>query len=1116
MPDWRDDVCSAVERWIEIVGGGAPERSGRPKLKFIGSARRESAPGWYAVDVRDQRIDPDQLDDVRLAGTTQPGPGEGFSPLGMVQDGRLLRIRVADFVDLSEACLWQNRRPDGFLVTQLRDGLRAISDSGLAHDLVAGRLSPQPPTIQPVSGFSPAQNEAYASCLSPGVRLVWGPPGTGKTRVISEAINALAQAGKRVLLVSSTNIAVDNALVGVLRHRGLVPGDLVRVGTPHLAEIAGNPAVSLAQLARARLAEIDRRREGLSRQLLALREDGDRLAAEEEALASFDPQVDIRLRTLIEATDRIPRLAEQVETAAKDRDARRLALKESITALSAAEAASAQTMGSRTALAAIADLQGRVADARRAVDRLDVDALTAREEAKRLEDELRDLQATSRLTRWRTRRAITRLEADVETRRQAADQAERTAQQQRALLERFHEDISNQITAQRTKVLFTEPQIAERLTAVEDARTARHTAAQLAAEAESRHRTLFDGLVAAESGPRATEEDRVAVRHANEAELPGRYERMLRLRTRTAAAAPQAALLEKEYASAQEEFERSRRNAEHLIISKAKVVATTLARMRLTKAVLDGPYDAVLVDEVGAATVPEVLLAVSRAGTTAVLLGDFLQLGAVIPQALERSDDHAVQRWLRRDVFAMCGITTAAEAHAHPGCATLTIQHRFGPDVMNLANAVAYGGHLEPGQDVRAHAPDDPEIVLIDTDSADDVARVRATSRTGGWWPLGALLARVLADYHQSRGESVGVVTPYRHQAEATLEAFRDHEPDQSGPTEVGTAHRFQGREFDVVVFDLVEDHTERRWMAQARADRPGFPREGLRLFTVAITRTKIRLYLIGSRTRIADASPGTPLGHVAALLGTAIRTVKAYQLIAGIAAPHDSRRDVTLGPVGTELSEILARHVRVTDIHDERQFYETFADHLRTAQHSIWMWAPWTAGRIRSVLPLLADATRRGVAVVVFVRDPSDSGQKNATSQKYVDELRRAVTTVVEVHTLHQKIVVVDERLVLLGSLNVLSQSNSREVMLVMQGECFARKLLDHEHARTFANPPICGECSSTKIDLRRTKAKDWYWRCYAPKPQPRPDGKPDRCGWTRPLDTMRKDTDSRWSRSR
>ena len=75
-----------------------------------------------------------------------------------------------------------------------------------------------------------------------------------------------------------------------------------------------------------------------------------------------------------------------------------------------------------------------------------------------------------------------------------------------------------------------------------------------------------------------------------------------------------------------------------------------------------------------------------------------------------------------------------------------------------------------------------------------------------------------------------------------------------------------------------------------------------------------------------------------------------------------------------------------------------------------------------------------------------------------------------------------IDERTVLLGSLNTLSQMWTREVMLTMHGEHFARKLLEHEHAEDFATPPLCDACKGRQLDLRRKgKADEWYWRCYA-----------------------------------
>jgi phosphatidylserine/phosphatidylglycerophosphate/cardiolipin synthase-like enzyme len=190
---------------------------------------------------------------------------------------------------------------------------------------------------------------------------------------------------------------------------------------------------------------------------------------------------------------------------------------------------------------------------------------------------------------------------------------------------------------------------------------------------------------------------------------------------------------------------------------------------------------------------------------------------------------------------------------------------------------------------------------------------------------------------------------------------------------------------------------------------------------------------------------------------------------------------------------------VRVADIQDERGFYETFSGHLNQAIHSIWIWAPWTTPRrVKSLLPVLADAVDRGVRVRLFVRDPGDSLQGRPDYQRYLAELRLVLDTVVEVNVMHQKIVVIDEKTVLLGSLNVLSQSWTREVMLVMQGAHFARKLLERERAEDFAAAPTCVACRGTKIDLRRgRRTGEWYWRCYN---RECPSRSGNRRSWTRP----------------
>ena len=212
-----------------------------------------------------------------------------------------------------------------------------------------------------------------------------------------------------------------------------------------------------------------------------------------------------------------------------------------------------------------------------------------------------------------------------------------------------------------------------------------------------------------------------------------------------------------------------------------------------------------------------------------------------------------------------------------------------------------------------------------------------------------------------------------------------------------------------------------------------------MRLFNVATTRVQHRLYVIVSRERVLSAKPGTALGHLGALIrDRQVRRVPAASLISP--PEWESPR---LGLEGTRLAEVLARHVTITDVHDERSFYDQFAQLVSQAQDSIWLWSAWVPSRVRTLLPLLQAAVDRGVRVTVFVRDPSDSLQQKEHFTEALAALRTVVPDVIEVNVTHEKVVVIDDHTVMMGSLNALSQHRSREVMITMRGHHWARKLL-------------------------------------------------------------------------
>lgn len=1048
---WKIDAIAAAEQWLTLARGA----SGQQQWKPLGKAAVGSEPGWLMLDRRGAPVKPETLNDPCFAGDRGPDRDTAY-PVEVFRevDGVLLLKEPAS-LSTANRTVWVKNTSEKLLVEKLLTGLRESGATPIADAFAEHRLAkvvtsgiPAPP------GLLGAQIEAYRACLSPGVRLVWGPPGTGKTRVLARAIEDLVKAGKRVLLVSTANVAVDNALHAVVTAMRPGQGTAIRVGPPHLAEIANNPNVRLEQLAGNASRRVDDERLAIEQELAGMDAIEEQVSVLSERVSGFDPNM------FHAATRRIDNERQLQALNTQSTEVKQLW-----------EAASGRAAAQRTAAQHARNEADRIAPAAAALRKIDdlteqLRGLDLGHESKRAElasAELRIRGTTGWLGTRRAKRARDQAAQDLES-------FERLAVEHRSRLVgliAMYQEHAGPITRERVERVEADLTTAHR--AVEQA-------AQVEASLAARLRGLRAQLQAMRDAGLATSDDQDYVHRCLSDDLPAAYERLQQARAQQRHAASGRGALEERHRRLVDRSRKLRQDAERALIEEARVVATTLARSRLNRAVATSRFDVVLVDEAGAATLVEVLLALCRATTTAVLFGDFLQLPPVQDQELRRSKHSAVQRWVLPNPFTHANIHTATDAIKHSACISLLHQFRFGSGLRRLANEVIYEILRDGTELPGVAASPNTDIVFVDTSGLAELAHVRRPDGgQRGWWPAGLILGRALAEHHLPEDGEVGIVTPYTHQRDATVAGLRDR--GLVSGVSVGTVHAFQGREIPTVVFDLVEDG--HGWIARARRDGGTYEDNGVRLFGVGITRAQHRLYLVGNWSAVRTAARG-PL--------TAVRRASQRELIqkwsgaALLGMPEPSPQHHA-SSVFSEVSEKLRQLVTVSDITDEKTFHAELERALGSANRRIWMWSPWISTRAGQVIPLISAAASRGVDVHVFLRPDEDRNMAREWAQRWLPELDASGATVIRSDHEHRKIVVLDEQTVLFGSLNVLSSSlhgNTRESMLTLRGGEFARRLLEELRVRELGTPHPCSRCAQF-CQVRRASGKrnSWSWYC-------------------------------------
>jgi hypothetical protein len=446
-----------------------------------------------------------------------------------------------------------------------------------------------------------------------------------------------------------------------------------------------------------------------------------------------------------------------------------------------------------------------------------------------------------------------------------------------------------------------------------------------------------------------------------------------------------------------EHIQKELNDLEKSIVSEAQVVATTLSKLYIDPALGERRFDIVIIDEVSMAPLPAIYVAASRANNSVIAVGDPQQLAPINhvkdKAGLNDQEIYLTKMWLGTDLFGQNKITleSAHNENGNTNSTILTHQSRMHSEISAIARKHIYNIKKEILQDQESRIPKDQlsqvkpfpgkHLILCDTSDASPIAIKPKSSRINIYHALCsvAIARQVLFSLpgtdKQEDKQRIGIVTPYTKQSKLLQNLIVD--AGLKKHVRVGTVHKFQGLEFDVVIFDTVESPPIR-----PRFDfiAGGKDTEALRLVNVAVTRARHKLIIVANEKYIRTERDKE--SHVLyfpenSILRKAVEEARQAGVIhsldllglpstsASISLENYSNKQQTDSKPGQSAYGIeLLYEERL----NEETFYPRFIKDIQSAKKEIVVVSPYLANRIKEVLPFLEAKRKKGVSVIVVI----------------------------------------------------------------------------------------------------------------------------------------------------
>lgn len=140
-------------------------------------------------------------------------------------------------------------------------------------------------------------------------------------------------------------------------------------------------------------------------------------------------------------------------------------------------------------------------------------------------------------------------------------------------------------------------------------------------------------------------------------------------------------------------------------------------------------------------------------------------------------------------------------------------------------------------------------------------------------------------------------------------------------------------------------------------------------------------------------------------------------------------------------------RNLITSKLFDEKTFYKAFIRDLSKAKREVIIESPYITRRRMNILwPIFDRIHLKEVKIYVITRDPRehDGDMKNQSESEITNFEACGVQTLICAGNHHRKLAIIDRKILWEGSLNILSQSNSREIMRRIQGVRSAEEMFN------------------------------------------------------------------------